>query len=505
MLGKILEHKATLIIGIVACIAVAGFGGYSLLKPPTLHFTTAVVEARDISEAITESGKVDSDSHVSLSFKSAGTVTAVNVIVGDVVKQGQALATMNPGNLYASLQGAQADIMTAQANLSALQKGATSQTRAVYAQNVTTAKASLATADQGAYIKVHDAIVNSIDTLFQNGSGPNPQFIPPVESYQIGLNLTNNRVDLGNRLIHWNSTLNQDPTSAAALDETSSNLAAAQSFMDQVASEVNRLTTSNSGLTASQIAAYASAASAAASGINAANSAFTSAVQAYNTAIDQANVITASSTPEAIAAAQAQVAKAQANEASVRSQLSDTTLVAPFDGVIGSVNPKAGESFEASVPAIDVLSRGNYKIDILIPENEIGGVTVGAPAIVTFDAYGTDLEATATVASVDLSETMTNGIGAYKATVYLNGSNPAIRTGMTGNVSIQGPSVSGVLSVPTSAVFSQNASSFVLARNSSGSFVARQIQTGLSGNGWTEVRSGLAAGDVVAAFGNFAQ
>lgn len=505
MLGKILEHKATLIIGIVACLVVAIFGGYYLLRPETRQFTTAVVSPRDISETITASGKVDSDSHVTLSFKQSGTVASVNVKVGDVVYKGQVLATLNAGSLEASLAEAKADVLSAEASLTSLQKGATPQTRAVYSQNIATAQSDLATANEDAYLKVHDAITNDIDTLFQNGASPNPQFIPPVESYTIGLALTAARIDIGSRLATWNSSLTQNALSSTSLADAVNTLAAVKSFMNQVSAETNRLTPSNSGLTTNQVGAYILSASAAASAVNAASSEFTSANQAYESSIDQADVIEASSTPEAITMAEAALAKAQANQASVQSQLQDTMLIAPFGGVIGSVNPKVGEVFNASDPAIDVLSQGNYKIDILIPENEIGAVTVGAPALVTFDAYGSNLEATATVASVDLSETMTNGVGAYKATVYLNSANPTIRTGMTGNVSIEGPTASGVLTIPTSAIINENDNSFVLFRNQSGSFVMRQITTGLVGEGGTEVTSGLNQGDVVAAFGNFNQ
>lgn len=505
MLGKILEHKATLVTGIVACIAVAGFGGYYLLKPPARHFTTAVVEPRNISESITASGKVDSDSHVSLSFKKAGTVSSVNVKVGDFVTKGQILASLDAGSIQASLAVAEADVLSAQAGLTSLQKGATPQTRAVYSQNVSTAKFNLSTASQGAYLKARDAITNKIDSLFQNGPSANPTFVPQTDSYQTGLTLSSSRVDLGGSLAAWNAAVSADPLSDAALRQASNTLASTKAFVDLVSSQINRLSPSNSGMTAAQISVYVTTVSAAATEVNSATSDFNSAVQAYNSSVDQANVIEASSTPEAITVAQASVAKAQANVASVASQLQDSRLIAPFDGIVGSVNPKVGEAFEASVPAIDVLSQGNYKIDILIPENEIGAVSVGAPAVVTFDAYGTDLQATATVASVDLSETVTNGVGAYKATVYLNGSNPAIRTGMTGNVSIQGPSAGGVLAVPASAVVSQGGSSFVLARNQSGSYVMRPVTTGISGGGWTEIKSGLAAGDAVAAFGSFAQ
>jgi len=44
------------------------------------------------------------------------------------------LASLDNSNLEAQLQGAQADVMAAQANLATLQNGATSQTLAVYNQ-----------------------------------------------------------------------------------------------------------------------------------------------------------------------------------------------------------------------------------------------------------------------------------------------------------------------------------------------------------------------------------
>lgn len=502
MFKKILEHKITITVAALACVAVIVLGVYYFVTPPARHFSTTTATITDIHQLITESGKVDSDDHVSLSFKKAGTVSSVRVKVGDVVTKGQILASLDASDLYASLQGAQADVLAAQANQASVQKGATSETRAVSNQSVATAGLALATANQAAYIKVRDALLNKTDAFFQNATGQNPQFQLPTESYNMFISINSSRVDMTGRLDRWNSLLNSSPSSSAATAEAVNDLAAATAFINTISSEVNRLTTTNSSLTQAQIAADVTAVTSAATEVNTATTDFNTANQGYKSAVDQAAVVQASSTPENLQAAQAQIAKAQANVASIQSQIADTTLVAPFDGVIGSVSPKVGEAFSASVPAIDVLSAGNYKIDIMIPENEIGGVRVGSPAIVTFDAYGTGLEATATVATVDLSETITDGVGAYKATVYLNSTDPSIRTGMTGNVSIMGLSATGVLAVPSSAVISENGANSVLYQAADGSFVTRQVQVGLSGGGWTQIVSGLSQGDTVATFGS---
>jgi HlyD family secretion protein len=264
--------------------------------------------------------------------------------------------------------------------------------------------------------------------------------------------------------------------------------------------ETTRLTAGNSGLSQSQISTYVATINAAESEVNAALTEFNGAVQAYKTSNDQLAVITASSTPENIQAQQAQVSKAEANVAAIESQITDGVIIAPFDGIVASVNPKVGQAYSAAVPAIDLVSAGNYKIDLMIPENQIADIEVGDPATLTFNA-SSDLTATATVASIDLAPTVTNGISAYKTTLYLNGSDSRIRTGMTANATIMGQIAQNVLAVPSSAIISENGGNFVLADNAKGSFVQEKVEVGISGDGYTEIISGLSAGTLVATFG----
>ncbi len=501
MFSKLLEHKITLAISIVAFLAVAGGSAYLLLSPQKRSLTNVAASIRTIEEKVSADGSVDSDRHVSLSFQKGGQVTAVNVKVGDSVKAGDVLARIDAGVLYASLLGAKADVQSAQANVSALQKGATSQTIAVYDQNVSTAKLALATAVRDAYLKIQDAVINKTSLLFQNGTSPNPVITIPTDSSVTGLSLNSSRVDMTARLANWDSLMGSSAIGDQTLAEASNDIAAAKAFINSLASAVNRLATSNSGMTQSAISAYVTAVSAAGTEVNAAETGFNSAVQAYKTATDQLNVVQASSTPEALDIAEAALAKAEANAASIQSAIDDTVLVSPFDGVVASVDPRVGESFPAGQGAIDVVSNGVYKIDIMVPENEVALISVGDEAEIDFDAGGS-LVATGTVASIDLSETMVNGVGAYKTTVYLNGSDQRIRTGMSATVTINGISAEDVLAIPASAIIEKSDGSYALVWNkATGTYEERKIQTGLSDGNWTEVRSGIQAGELVAAFG----
>jgi len=516
MLKKILEHKITLAIAAIVFVMVICVAAYFLLSPQKRVLTNATAQVMTIQEKVSADGQIDSDQHVSLSFKQSGLTMAVNVKtvavkVGDHVYAGQTLATVDAGTLPAQLLAAEADVQSATANVTALGKGATSQTRAVYDQNVSTAKLALSTAVRDAYLKIQDAMLNLINPLFQNNTSVNPTLVIPTDSSQIGLAINTSRVDMTTRLNDWNTAINASATADLTLAKSADDIAAAKSFVNSLSFQVNRLTAGNSGLNQTAINGYIAAVGGASTEINAADTEFNAAAQAYKTADDQLSVIQASSTPEALQIAQASLAKAQANVASIQSQIGDTVLTAPFDGIVASVGPKVGESFPANTPAIDIISAGAYKINIMVPENEVAAIAVGDEADITFDAAGS-LAATGTVSSIDLSETVTNGVGAYKTTVYLSGSDTTasaqsgIRTGMSATITINGASANNVIAIPTNAIVTKNDGSYALIFNKTkNSYAERKIIVGISDGNYTEVKSGIQTGEIVAAFGENGQ
>lgn len=501
MFAKILEHKITLTVGLALLVGVIVVGGYFLLRQQKQNLAVSPATITNIQEFVTASGDIDSNQNVSLSFEKSGTVSNVNVKVGDQVYEGQTLASLNNSDLEAQLDGAKAGVLFVEANLQSLKNGATSQTLAVYNQGVSTAYLALSTSIEDSYLKASDAVLNKSDTLFQGGTSPNPTVIIPLDAYSTGLALNNNRVNITTRFDKWKSDLSQSTTASADLiNESSENLSFIKSFLDSLTTETNRLTVGNSGLSQGQINTYVATINAAETETNAAIAEFNSAVQAYKASNDQLAVVAASSTPENIQAAQAQVSKAQAGVSAIQSQINDGIIRAPFDGIVASVNPKSGEAYPAATPAITLISEGNYKIDLMIPQNEIARIKVGDPATITFDA-SRDLSATATVESIDLAPTVTNGVSAYKTTLYLNGANSDIRIGMTANATIQGQTALNVLAVPSSAVINENGGDFVLVENKKGAFVKQKVEVGVSDGVQTEIVSGLSAGTLVAAFG----
>ena len=72
---------------------------------------------------------------------------------------------------------------------------------------------------------------------------------------------------------------------------------------------------------------------------------------------------------------------------------------------------------------------------------------------------------------------------------------------MTASVTIKGISKDGVVAIPASAIINKQDGSYVLVLDKAGLYIERKIETGISDGNWTEVKSGLQTGEMVAAFG----
>lgn len=113
--------KARTAVAGVVVLALAG-GGIAIAaqnRPRPVVYTTAVAVTGSITETLTTSGVVDRPGEQSLGFDASGLVTALSVRVGDRVRAGQTLATVDPAPLQVSLLQAHAQLAQARAILDA--------------------------------------------------------------------------------------------------------------------------------------------------------------------------------------------------------------------------------------------------------------------------------------------------------------------------------------------------------------------------------------------------
>ncbi|SNY48981.1 efflux RND transporter periplasmic adaptor subunit [Paractinoplanes atraurantiacus] len=106
----------------VALVA-GGFWAYQTLSgsdsTPAANASarTMAVQTGTVTKTVTADGTLESGSTASASFVTGGTVTAINVKVGDKVTKGQVLAKVDPAEAQRSLDAANADLDAAQDSL----------------------------------------------------------------------------------------------------------------------------------------------------------------------------------------------------------------------------------------------------------------------------------------------------------------------------------------------------------------------------------------------------
>lgn len=186
-LRRLFRTRRARVIAIVAAIAVlAGVGGgwYLYSRTPSVAQVTTreyTVEATTLKTTVSTSGTLEPKRRADLAFNTAGTVTSVNVAVGDVVTADQQLATIDDSSLRLALSAARADLNAAQDSLDDLRSSGGSTAAittakakvAVKSNDVATAKSNLAAATM---VAPFDGIIAEVnieygDTISGSSSG----------------------------------------------------------------------------------------------------------------------------------------------------------------------------------------------------------------------------------------------------------------------------------------------------------------------------------------------
>jgi len=125
--------------GAYALWAIALGGGGS----SSAEIQTATVELGSISQTLSTTGVAVAQSTADLAFEQAGTVSAVNVTLGQEVKQGDVLAEIEADDLQSALTAAEVNLASAQAQLDELLGGSTASDLASADQSLLQAQSSL--------------------------------------------------------------------------------------------------------------------------------------------------------------------------------------------------------------------------------------------------------------------------------------------------------------------------------------------------------------------------
>ena len=176
--------------------------------------------------------------------------------------------------------------------------------------------------------------------------------------------------------------------------------------------------------------------------------------------------------------------------------LAKSVLKAPVSGTITKINYKAGEilGMSSSVATFGEIISQDFILESYIPESDIVKLKLGQVAEIAFDAFPSKEKLQAEIAEIEPASTVIQDVIYYKIKLRLSALDSRLKEGMSADVDIQIIEKSDILAVPERAVDEKKVR--VLLDN--GEIQQTQVETGTRGdNGKIEIISGLTGGEEV--------
>ncbi len=190
---------------------------------------------------------------------------------------------------------------------------------------------------------------------------------------------------------------------------------------------------------------------------------------------------------------------AQATYDDAVSQLDDTVIKAPIDGVIIGKPIPAGQTVAPGISTpmvlMSVADLSKMQIEAQVDESDIGKIALGQRVTFTVDAY-IDKVFSGTVSNISQKANITQNVVYYVVTIDVEGPGTMLKPTMTARVSIQSGESKNTILVPLSAIKENQGQPYVQIMVS-GKIENINVTTGLSNEDKVEITSGLADGDQI--------
>jgi HlyD family secretion protein len=194
---------------------------------------------------------------------------------------------------------------------------------------------------------------------------------------------------------------------------------------------------------------------------------------------------------------QQQVASAQAALDNAEALLGNATMVAPFDGIVSQVNVIVGQTVSANTVAIEIVNPSDVEVSATVDEIDVPQLQVGQNATISLDALPND-EFSGEVSTISPLGSSQSGVVSYPVTIKLTDpSGVQLREGMSATATITVQLATNVLLVPTKAISGSSSTNPTVTVMVNGTPEVRSVKLGESNDEYTEVVSGLSAGDMV--------
>ena len=437
---------------LLVVLAAAGYYGYQYYQKnyqttqvaaaPAVQ--TAVVRRGNLVISATGGGSIVPSQEVSLGFESSGRLTTLNVKVGDEVKAGDVLAVMQSSESELSLQS-----------------------------KVSSAELTLLKAQQ------------DLQALYGNVS---------TELAQAQLDLVNTQTSLEDY-----QTSRQKMDYARCSSDTINDLQEKYDFAlaryqdDELNTQKKKametalinLNWCKAGYTAEEIALV--------------DAQIQLAQVKVDTLTHQIEIYKNGPDPDSVTLAQANITSAENQLEIAKQALEKSTLEAPFDGTLLSVDAQVGDIVGSS-PFITLADLAHPQLQVYLDETDLNNIGVGYEVDVTFDALP-DQTFVGHVISVDPSLVRYDNVPSVQGLVQIDPesfSKPqTLPVGLNASVEVIGSKAENVLLVPVEALREITAGQYAVFVMVNNEPKLQMVEVGLMDYTYAEIKSGLNEGDVV--------
>lgn len=482
---KNIKRKRTWFIIIVVIIVIL----YFLLKTPASvkNTVTDIAKVSNLKETVLATGQVVSNTDLNLSFNSTGNVKSIKVKVGDKVKAGQVLATLDQGAEQAALTSARGALAAAQARLKKTIEGASNEEIALSQVTLNQTKLTQETLVNNAY----QSLLNSTPEAVPEDGTTN--YNPPIISgtYNLG---KEGKIYLK---VYYSS---------GGRSFVVSGLAEGTGLVDSITPQP----IGNSGLYI-KFPIYSSSdvdtwvidiPNKKAPDYLANYNAYQSTISQAKFSVDQRTaelaLKKASARSSDIDLANADILSAKGQVEAAESRYNDTIITAPADGTITKLDVKIGELAQAQKEVMVLQDVSNIYLETNINEANIASLNIGMPVDITYDSLGTDRLFKGTITKIDPSSTLVSGVVNYKVTASTD-QLAEIKPGMTANMTILVKEKDNIIAVPSRSIITKDNGDRIvriITNTKKKKWKEIPVVTGMEGDGGLiEVISGVSSGD----------
>lgn len=521
-------------------------------KGPKLEYDTQPAERGTLRQTVQVTGEVVSSADVDLKFEGSGRIRTLTAKVGDAVKEGDLLATLDDRNERIRVQSAAASLQSAQANLDRVLNGAKAEDVRISEVAVANAEAALEQARQSledakasAEASVKRAYVDldgQMENLFLKSSSTmqvlkndvfdsasqlrydisSPDYGTQSQALSAYGAAQSAFVSMGSGITMYRAsatTADRDARSAALLADAKAIREAAQftnalmqgafpsGGTSQAAFDARRANVRaawidlNATVNAadSQKLAISGAATSGTANVNVASQAVRGAEGSLETAKASLALKKSPATPYDVSAARAGVSQASASLGEASLALERTRIRAPFPGTVAAVSGRVGATATPAEVILKIHGEDVYEVEADVPETDISKLRVGMKADMTLDAYGEDAVFEGELASVDTAQTVLQDVVYYKTRFRFVADQKPVRAGMTASVDVTAVERNEALIVPQRALREdlETGQKYVRVLEN-GAEARRDVEIGVRGDdGLVEVTKGLSGGEQV--------